>query len=79
VRRQHKELGKLCELDGEPLAIGHPHKDPLFLIEVESEVKLCDDLLIPAVAIGQKVGDAMELTCFQNPIEVHILFVLHVV
>jgi hypothetical protein len=52
VRRQRKELGKLCELDGEPLAIGHPHKDPLFLIEVESEVKLCDDLLIPAVAIG---------------------------
>jgi hypothetical protein len=49
VRRQLKELGKLCKLDVEPSSISHPNKDSLFLIKEESGIELCDDLLIPIV------------------------------
>jgi hypothetical protein len=62
VRRQPKELGKLSELDVEPSAICHPHKDSLLPIKEESRVELCDDILVPVVAKLQKVRDAMELT-----------------
>jgi hypothetical protein len=79
VRRQPKELAKLRELDVELAVICHPHKDFLFLIKEESGVELTDDLLIPVVSERQKVRDAMELTSFQNSIEVHILLDLHVV
>jgi hypothetical protein len=64
MRRQPKDLGELCELDGEPLAIGHPHEDSVFLIKVETEVELNNDFLIPVVTEQQQVGDAMELTSF---------------
>jgi hypothetical protein len=79
VRRQPKELGKLSELDAKPSTICHPHKDSLLLIKKESGVELYDDLLVPVVAKRQKVGNAMELTSFQNFVEVHILLSLHVV
>jgi hypothetical protein len=49
------------------------------LIKEESGVELCDDLLVPVVAKLQKVRDAMELTSFQNSVEVRILLALHVV
>jgi hypothetical protein len=61
MRRQPKDLGELCELDGEPLAIGHPNKDSIFLVKVESGVELRDDLLVPVVTEQQQVSDAMEL------------------
>jgi hypothetical protein len=32
-----------------PSVIGHPHKDPLFLIKKESGVELSIDFLIPIV------------------------------
>jgi hypothetical protein len=79
VRRQPKELSKLSELDVEPSAICHPHKDYLLLIKEESGVELCDDLLVPVVAKLQKVRHATELTSFKNSIEVCILLDLHVV
>jgi hypothetical protein len=50
VRRQPKEFDKLSELDIEPSAICHPHKDSLLLIKEESGVELCDDLLVPGIA-----------------------------
>jgi hypothetical protein len=49
VRRQPKEHDKLSELDVETSAIRHPYKDSLLLIKEESEVELCDDLLVPVV------------------------------
>jgi polysaccharide deacetylase 2 family uncharacterized protein YibQ len=49
VRRQPKELSKLSEMNGEFLAICHPHKDSLFLIKEESGVELNDVLLVPVV------------------------------
>jgi hypothetical protein len=64
MRRQPKDLGKLCELDGEPSAIGHPHEDSLFLVKVESGIELSNDFLVPVVMEQQQVGDAMELTSF---------------
>jgi hypothetical protein len=79
VSRQPNELDKLSELDVEPAAICHPHKDSLFLIKEESGVELCDDLFVPVVAKLQKMREAMELIGFQNSIEVHILLALHVV
>jgi hypothetical protein len=45
MRRQPKDLSKLCELDGEPSAIGHPHEDSHFLIKVDSGVELSSDFL----------------------------------
>jgi hypothetical protein len=62
MRRQPKEFSKLSELDVEPSAICHPHKDSLLPIKEESRVELCDDILVPVVAKLQKVRDAMELT-----------------
>jgi hypothetical protein len=44
-----------------------------------SGVELYDDLLVSVVAKLQKMRDAIELTGFQNSIEVHIVLVLHVV
>jgi hypothetical protein len=79
VRRQPKELGKLCKLDVEPSSLGHPHKDSLFLTKEESRIELYDDLLIPVVPKWQKVRDAMKFTCFKNSVEGDILLALHVV
>jgi hypothetical protein len=79
VRRQPKELSKLSELDVEPLAICHPHKDSLILMKEESGVELYDDPLVLVVVKLQKVRDAIEFTSFQNSIEVHILLTLHVI
>jgi hypothetical protein len=45
----------------------------------ESGLELYDDPLVPVVVKLQKVRDAIELTSFQNSIEVHILLTLHVV
>jgi hypothetical protein len=78
VRRQPNELSKLSELDVEPVTICHPHKDSLFFYQM-SGVELYDDLLVSVVAKLQKMRDAIELTGFQNSIEVHILLALHVV
>jgi hypothetical protein len=49
VRRQPKNLYKLCELDVETFAISHPHEDSLFLVKDESDVEVSDDFLIPVV------------------------------
>jgi hypothetical protein len=49
------------------------------LIEEEIGVELSDDLLVPIVSEWQKVRDAMELTSFQNSVEVDIVLALHVV
>jgi hypothetical protein len=79
VRKQSKNLCKLCELDVEPSAISHPHEDSLFLFNEESSVELGDDFLILVVLKRQKLSDAMELTSFQDPVEVHILLVSHII
>jgi hypothetical protein len=50
LRRQPKNLSKLSKLDGEPSAIGHPSKEPLFLVKEEGGEELYDDLLAPIVA-----------------------------
>jgi hypothetical protein len=60
-------------------AIGHPHKDPLFLIKEESVVELSDDLLVPVVPELQQICNSMEVTSLWNPVEVHILLVPHVI
>jgi hypothetical protein len=48
-------------------------------VKEESGVDLYDGLLVPVVAKLQKVRNAMELTSFQNSVEVHIILALHVV
>jgi hypothetical protein len=50
VRRQPKNLCKLCESDVEPSAISHPYEDSLFLVKEESSVELGDDFLIIVVS-----------------------------
>jgi hypothetical protein len=50
VLQQLKNLSNLCELDIEPSAISHPHKDSLFLVKEESGVEISDDFLVPVVA-----------------------------
>jgi hypothetical protein len=79
LRRQPKNLIKLSKLDGEPSAISHPHKDPLFLVKEESRVKLSNDFLVPIVAELKQVRDAMKVTGFQDPVEMHIPFVPHII
>jgi hypothetical protein len=49
VRRQPKNLSKAGQLHMEPLAIGHPQENPLFLVIEESGIELNYDLLIPIV------------------------------
>jgi hypothetical protein len=56
VTGQPKKLGKLCKLDVEPVAIGHPHKDPLLLVKEDSGIELYDDFLIPVVPKLLKVA-----------------------
>jgi hypothetical protein len=79
VRTLPKILCKLCELDVEPSTISHPHEDYLFLVKEASNVELGDDFLIPVVPKRQKLSDTMELTSFQDPIEVHIPLVPHII
>jgi hypothetical protein len=79
MRRQPKNLDKLGELDVEPSAICPPHEYSLFLVKEESGVEFSYDLLILVVMEQQHVGDAMELTSFQNSVEVHVLLALHIV
>jgi hypothetical protein len=79
LRRQPKNLSKLSKLHIESLAIGHPHKDHLFLIKEESGVELSNDLLVPVVPELQQICNSMEGTSLYNPVEVHILLVLHVI
>jgi hypothetical protein len=79
VRRQPKNLCKLCELDVELSAISHPQEDSLFLVKEESSVELSDDFLIPVVLKRQKLSDAMELTSLKNPVEVHVSTSLHII
>jgi hypothetical protein len=62
LRRQLKNLSKLSKLHIESPAIGHPHKDPLFLIKEESVVELSDDLLVPVVPELQQICNSMEVT-----------------
>jgi hypothetical protein len=57
-------LSKLSKLDGAPSAISHPSKEPLFLVKEESEVELCDDLLVPIMAELQQISDAMKIKSF---------------
>jgi hypothetical protein len=79
VKRQANNLCKLCELCVEPSAISHPHEDSLFLVKEESSIELGDDFLILVVPKRHKLSDAMELTSFQDPVEVHIPLVPHIV
>jgi hypothetical protein len=72
VRRQPKNLYKLCDLDVEPSSISHPHEDSLFLVKEESSVELSDDFLILVVLKRQKLSDAIELTSLKNLVEVHV-------
>jgi hypothetical protein len=77
VRGHPKNLCKLCKLDVEPLAIGHPHEDPLFL-KVESGVELWDYLLVPIVPKLHDLGDAMKVTSLNDPVEGGILLLPHI-
>jgi hypothetical protein len=79
VRRQPKNLCKLCVLDVEPPAISHPHEDSLFLIKEESGIELGDDFLFLVVPKGQKLSDAMGLTSLKNPVEMHVPTTLHII
>jgi hypothetical protein len=79
VRRQPKNLCKLCELDVEPSTISHSHEYSLFLVKEVSSIELGDDFLIPVVPNRQKLSDAMELTSFQDLVEVHIPLVPHII
>jgi hypothetical protein len=79
MRGQPKYLSKLSKLYIEPLAICHPHKNPLFLVKEGSGVELRDDFLIPIVPKLQKVGDAMEITSFNYSVERGILLLPHAV
>jgi hypothetical protein len=79
VRKQSKNLCELCELDVEPSSICHPHEDSLFLVKEESGVELDDDFLIPIVGEQQQISGAMEFTSFQDPVEVHITLVPHMI
>jgi hypothetical protein len=72
-------MSKLRELDIESSAISHPHKDHLFLIKEESRVELSDDLLVLIVLELQQICNPMEVTDFENPVEVHILLVPHII
>jgi hypothetical protein len=62
MRRQPKNLRKLSKVHNESPAIGHPHKDPLFLIKEESGVELSDDLLVPVVPKLQEICNSMKVT-----------------
>jgi hypothetical protein len=75
---QPNDLSKLSKLHGEPPTIGHPHKEPIFLVKEESRVELGDDLLIKVVAELQKIGDTMEITSFNNFVERGIFLPSHV-
>jgi hypothetical protein len=55
------------------------HIKVLFLVKEESRVELGDDFFILIVAKLQKVGDAMEITCFNNYVERGILLLPHVI
>jgi hypothetical protein len=79
LRRQPKNLCKLSQLHMKPSAISHPHKDSLFLVIEESGVELSYDLLIPIVPKLQQLSDLMQVTSLQNPVEVHVLLVPHVI
>jgi hypothetical protein len=57
-------MSKLGKLDGEPSVIGHPSKEPLFLVKEESVVELCDDLLVSIMAELQQIDDVMKITSF---------------
>jgi hypothetical protein len=72
-------LSKLRELDIKSSAISHPHKDLLFLVKEESRVELSDDLLVPIVPELQQICNPMEVTCFENPVEVHIIRIPHII
>jgi hypothetical protein len=62
-----------------PYAIGHPHKDPLFLVKEESGVELSDDFLIPIVPKLQQISDSMEVTSLKYLVEVCTLLCPHIV
>jgi hypothetical protein len=64
LRRQPKILNysKVSKLHIESPAIGHPPKDPLFLIKEESGVELNNDLLVPVVHELQQICNSMEVT-----------------
>jgi hypothetical protein len=79
VSGQPKKPGKLCKHDVEPLAISHPHEDPLFLVKEESGIELYDDFLIRVVLKLQNVRDAMKVTSLKNSIEGGILLLHHIV
>jgi hypothetical protein len=79
VRRQSKNLCKLCELDVELSAISHPHEYSLFLVNEQSSIELSDDFLILVVPKRQELSDAMEVTSLKNLVEVHVPVALHVI
>jgi hypothetical protein len=79
MRIQAKYFYKLCELDVKPPPISHPHEYFLFLVKEESSIELSNDFLVPVVPKGQKISDAMELTSFQDLVEVYVLLVTHVI
>jgi hypothetical protein len=79
MRRQAKIFCKLCEFDVKPPPISHPHEYFLFLVKEESSIELSNDFLVLVVPKGQKISDAMELTSFHDPVEMHILLVPHIV
>jgi hypothetical protein len=79
LRRQPKNLSKLRELDIKSSDISHPHKDPLFLVKEESRVELSNDLLVLIMPELQQICNPMEVTGFENLVEVHILLVPHII
>jgi hypothetical protein len=79
VRRQPKNICKLCELDVEPSTTSHPREDSLFLVKEESSIELDDGFLILVMPKRQKLSDALELISFQDPVKVHIPLVSHIV